>query len=78
MMFSVDLIGTVFLGVGVAGVGLDSQEMSWMTLTAQFIWTTSYVSHDGSLRMAGPWCLPHTNRSFSGWVVYWGNQAARW
>ena len=39
MRSSVDLIGAVFLGVGGAGVGQGRQEVSWMTLTAQFILT---------------------------------------
>ena len=54
MWSSVDLIGAVFLGVGGAGMGLGSQEVSWMTLTAQFILMTSNLSHDGSPRMSGP------------------------
>ena len=54
MRSSVDLIGAIFLAVGGAGVGQGRQEVSWMTLTAQFILTTSNPSHDGSPRMAGP------------------------
>ena len=54
MRFSANLIGAVSLGVGGAGVGPGRQEASWMTLTAQFILTTSNLSHDGSPRMAGP------------------------
>ena len=53
MRSSVDLIGTVFLGVGGAGMGPDRQQVSWMTLTAQFILMTSNLSHDGIPRMAG-------------------------
>ena len=51
---SVDLIGTVLLGVGGAGVGPGRWEVSWMTLTAQFILTTFNLSHDGIPRIAGP------------------------
>ena len=54
MRSSVELIGTVFLAVGGAGVGSDSWEVSWMTLIAQFILMTSNLSHDGSPRMVGP------------------------
>ena len=54
MSSSVDLIGTVFLGVGSAGVGTDRWEVSWITFTAQFILTTSSLSYDGSPMMAGP------------------------
>ena len=50
----IDYIGTVFLGVGGAGVGPGRCEVSWMTLTAQFILITSNISHDGSPKMAGP------------------------
>ena len=53
MRSSVDLIGAVFLGVGSTGVGPGRWEGSWMTLTAQFILTTSNLSHDGSSRMPG-------------------------
>ena len=51
---SVYLIRTVFLDVGGSGVGPGRWELSWMTLTVQFILTTSNLSHDGSPRMAGP------------------------
>ena len=54
MRSSVDLIEAVFLGVGGAGVGPGSQEVSLMTLTAHFILTTSNLSHDGSPSMVGP------------------------
>ena len=54
MRSSVDLIGTVFLGVAGAGVGPGRSEVPWMTLTAQFILTTSNLSNEGSPRMAGP------------------------
>ena len=50
----VDLIGVVFLGVGGAGVGPGRQEVSWMTLTAQFILTTYNFLRDWSPKMAGP------------------------
>ena len=52
MRSSVDLIGTVFLGVGGTGVGPGRWEVSWMTLTVQFILTTSNLSHDENPRMA--------------------------
>ena len=54
MWSSVDLIGAVFLGVAGAGVEPGRWEVPWMTLTAQFILTTSNLLHDGSPRMAGP------------------------
>ena len=57
MRSSVDLIGVVFLGIDSAadaGAGPGSWKVSWMTLTAQFILTTSNLSHNGSPRMAGP------------------------
>ena len=54
MRSSVDLIGAVFLGVGGAGVGPGRWEVSWMTLTAQFILKNSNISHDGNPRMVGP------------------------
>ena len=54
MRSSIDLIGTAFLGVAGAGVGPGRWEVPWMTLTEQFILTTSNFSHDESLRMAGP------------------------
>ena len=56
MRYSVDFIGVVFLGVSGAagaGVGCGSWEVSWMTLTAQFILMTSYLSHNGGPRKAG-------------------------
>ena len=54
MSSSVDLIGTVFLSVSGSGVGPGRQEVSWMTLTAQFILTTSNLTHDGIPRITGP------------------------
>ena len=54
MRFSLDLIETVFLGVGGTGVGPGRWEVSWRTLTAQFILTTFNLSHDWSPRIAGP------------------------
>ena len=78
MRSSVDLMCTVFLGAGGAGVGPGRWEVSWMTLTAQLILTTSKLSHDGSPGWQGQGCLLHTNRSLYGRVVHWGNQAARW
>ena len=54
MRSSVDLIGTVFLGVGGAGVGPGRWEVFWMTLTAQYTLTTSNFLHEESPRMAGP------------------------
>ena len=51
MRSSVDLIGMVFLG---AEVGLGRWQVSWMTLSAHFILTTSNLSHNGIPRMAGP------------------------
>ena len=54
MRSSVDLIGSVFLGVAGAGVGPGRWEVPWMILTAQFILTTSKLSHDGSPSMAAP------------------------
>ena len=54
MRSSVDLIGAVVLGVGGAGVDPGSQEVSWMTLTAQLILMTFNLTHDGSPMMAGP------------------------
>ena len=54
MRSSVDLIGTVFLAAGGPGVGPGRWEVSWMTLTAQFILTTSNLSHDGIPRLPGP------------------------
>ena len=53
MRSSVDLIGTVLLGVAGAGVGPDRWEVPWMTFTAQFILTTSNLSHDEGCKMAG-------------------------
>ena len=52
-----DLIGVISLGVGGAagaGVGPGSWEVSWMTLTVQFILMTSNLSHDGIPRVAVP------------------------
>ena len=66
---SVDMIGTVFLCVGGVGEGPGRWEVSWMTLTAWFILTTSNLSHDGSPEWQDEGCLPHTNRSLSGRVV---------
>ena len=54
MRSSVDLIGAVFLGVGGAGAEPGRQEVSWMTLTAQLILTTSNLSQDWNPRMTGP------------------------
>ena len=51
MRSSVDLIGTVFLGVAGAGVGQGRWEVPWMTLTVQFILTTSNLSHEGKPSM---------------------------
>ena len=77
MRLSVDLIGTVFLGTGGAGVGPGRWEVSWMTLIAQFILTTSNLSHDGSPRMAGPGVSATYQQEFIWQGCAWGNQAAR-
>ena len=69
MCSSVDLIGTVFLGAGGAGMGPGRWEVSWMTLTAQFILTTSNLSHDGSPRMAGPGLSVTYQQEF----IWWGH-----
>ena len=63
MRFSVNLIGTVLLGVAGAGVGPGRWEVPWMTLTAQFILTMSNLSHEGATGWQDQGCLPHTNRS---------------
>ena len=68
MRSSVDLIGAVFLGIGGAGVGPGSWEVSWMTLTAQFILMTSNLSHDWSPRMAGPGMSVTSQQEF----IWWG------
>ena len=68
MRSSVDLIGAISLGAGGAGVGLGSQKMSWMTLTAQFILMTSNLSHNGSTRMAGP----GVSGTYQQEIIWWG------
>ena len=68
MRSSVDLIGTVFLGVAGAGVGPGRWEMPWMTLTAQFILTTSNLSHDRIPSMAGPGVSATYQQEF----IWWG------
>ena len=68
MRSSVDLIGAVFLGVGGAGVVPGRQEVPWMTLTAQFILTTSNLSHDGIPRMAGP----EVSATYQQEFIWWG------
>ena len=71
MRSSIDLIGTVFLSVGAAGMGPGRWEVSWMTLTVQFILTTSNFSCVGAPGLQDQGCLPHINRSLSGVVVHW-------
>ena len=68
MWSSVDLIATVLLGAGGAGVGQGRWEVSYMTLTAQFILTTSNLSHDGSPRMAGP----GVSATYQQQLIWWG------
>ena len=70
MRSTVDLIGVVFLGVGSAagaGVGPGSWEVSWMTLTAQFILMTYNLSHDRSPKMAGPGVSATYQQEFISW-----------
>ena len=68
MRSSVDLIGTVFLGVGGTGVGPGRWEVSWVTMTAQFILTTSNLLPDGSPRMTGPGMSATYKQEF----IWWG------
>ena len=68
MRSSVDLIGTVFLGVAGAGLGPGRWEVSWITLTAQFILTASNLSHYVSPRMAGPGVYATYQQEF----IWWG------
>ena len=57
-----------FLVVAGTGVGPGSQEVSWMTLTVQFILMTSNFLHDGNLRMAGPGMSATCQQEF----IWWG------
>ena len=49
-------VGLTAVAVG-AGVGLGGFVSGWITVMAQFILTTTNLSHDGRPRMTGPGCL---------------------
>ena len=50
---SVDLMGLAAAAVG-PGIGLGVLVSGWVTVMAQFIFTTASFSHDGRPRMAEP------------------------
>ena len=77
MRSSVDLIGTVFLGVAGARVGPGRWEVSWITLAAQFILTTFNLPHDRNPQMAGPGVYATYQQEFTWCGCALGNQAAR-
>ena len=65
---SVELIEAVFVGIAGAGVGPGRWEVPWMTLTVQFILTTSNFSHEGNPRMAGP----GVSATYQQELIWWG------
>ena len=68
---SVDLMGLAAAGAAVgltaaavgADAGLGGFVLGWITVTAQFIFTTATLSHDGRPRMAGLGVSANTSMS---------------